>query len=98
MISSSLKTLGKVLLTARPEFITELFRSDTAREESSRKRARLDHSPSCEGVQQRANVKAAKCEKLAFVLYRRLRDSRWEVRDSTLEFVASLLQVNQGKT
>ena len=32
------------------------------------------------------------------MLYRRLRDSSWEVRDSTLEFVADLVQLDQGKS
>ena len=95
VISSSLKTLGKVLDTARPEFITELFSSGTTTEETSRKRARLDHSPPCEEEGKQMTAVRTR-EKLAFVLYRRLRDSRWEVRDSTLEFVGSLLQLNHG--
>ena len=44
-------------------------------------------------------MKRANREKLAFMLYRRLRDSRWEVRDSTLEFVGSLVPLgNLGKS
>ena len=47
-------------------------------------------------VQQEMTVKRVDSEKLALVLSQRLRDSRWEVKDSSLEFVASLLQVNHG--
>ena len=47
-------------------------------------------------VQQEMTVKRVDNEKLALVLSQRLRDSRWEVKDSSLEFVASLLQVNHG--
>ena len=97
MISSSLKTLGKVLRAARPEFITELFSSDTGMEDTTRKRVRLDSDASCEDVPQVMSIKVTNCEKLAFVLFRRLRDSRWEVRDSILEFIASLLLINNGE-
>ena len=85
-----------MLEVARPELITELFSCEMKSEEVPRKQPRLDHSPSSESVQQKTTVRAANSGKLAFVLYRRLRDSRWEVKDSTLEFVASLLQVNNG--
>ena len=94
MISTSLKTLGKVLFATRPEFLTKLFDSEIKTDEASKKRAKLEPGPLCEDAEQSSN----NCEKLAFMLYRRLWDSRWEVRDSTLEFVASLLElVNQGK-
>ena len=96
-MSSSLKTLAKVLNAARPEFITELFSGDKGKEDTTRKRVRLDNHASCEDVPQMMSIKAANYEKLAFVLFRRLRDSRWEVRDSTLEFIASLLLINNGE-
>lgn len=74
--------------------MTKLFNSEINTDEASNKRAKLELSPLCEDVEQSSNNH----EKLAFMLYRRLRDSRWEVRDSTLEFVGSLLElVNQGK-
>ncbi|XP_078347834.1 integrator complex assembly factor BRAT1-like [Oculina patagonica] len=94
VISTSLKTLGKVLDAARPAFLTELFNSEIkTTDERCKKRAKLENSPPCEDVQQSSTLKVENREKLAFMLYRRLRDSRWEVRDSTLEFVASLLQL-----
>lgn len=101
MISTALKTLEKVLDAARPAYITELFSNEmrTSDDGPNEKRVKLDHSPPCQGdVQQNSNSKTSNCEKLAFMLYRRLRDSRWEVRDSTLEFVAALLQLNQGRS
>lgn len=67
--------------------------------ETANKRARRENSPAFGDGEQSSDMKRANREKLAFVLYRRLRDSRWEVRDSTLEFVGSLLQLcNQGKS
>lgn len=93
MISSSLKTLGKLLNDTREEFITELF---SYQREIPTKQARLDSSDSWKDVQQEMTVKRVDSEKLALVLSQRLRDSRWEVKDSSLEFVASLLQVNHG--
>ena len=100
MISTALKTLGKILDAARPEFLAKLFNSEIrTADETSEKRAKLESSLPCEDIEQSSNIKAENREKLAFMLYRRLRDSRWEVRDSTLEFVASLLQLlNQGKS
>ena len=94
VISASLKTLGKVFDAAKPTYITNLFTSgvQTDNEEPDEKRAKLGHNL------QNANTKTSNREKLAFMLYRRLRDSRWEVRDSALEFVAGLLQLNQGKS
>ena len=96
MISSSLKTLGKLLNVARPEFITELFSCQTLSGEIPTKQARLDSSDSWKDVQQDMAVKRVDSEKLALVVSQRLCDSRWEVKDSSLEFVASLLQVNHG--
>lgn len=80
--------------------MAKLFNSEiTTADETSEKRAKLESSLPCEDIEQSSNIKAENREKLAFMLYRRLRDSRWEVRDSTLEFVASLLQLlNQGKS
>lgn len=84
----------------RPAFLTELFSSENGTtDETANKRAKLEKSSACGDVEQRSDIKRANREKLAFMLYRRLRDSRWEVRDSTLEFVASLLQLfNQGES
>lgn len=98
VISTALKTLGKVLNAARPGFLTELFSSGNgATGETANKRARRENSPAFGDGEQSSDMKRANREKLAFVLYRRLRDSRWEVRDSTLEFIGSLLQLcNQG--
>ena len=96
VISSSLKTLGKLLNVTREEFITELFSYQTLSGEIPTKQARLDSSDSWKDVQQEMTVKRVDSEKLALVLSQRLRDSRWEVKDSSLEFVASLLQVNHG--
>ena len=100
VISTALKTLGKVLNAARPGFFTELFSSGNgATGETANKRARRESSPVCGDGEQSSDMKRANREKLAFMLYRRLRDSRWEVRDSTLEFVGSLVQLcNQGKS
>ena len=96
VISSSLKTLGKLLNVTREELITELFSYQTLSGEIPTKQARLDSSDSWKDVQQEMTVKRVDSEKLALVLSQRLRDSRWEVKDSSLEFVASLLQVNHG--
>ena len=96
MISSSLKTLGKLLNITREEFITELFSYQTLSGEIPTKQARLGSSDPCKDVEQEMTVKRVDSEKLALVLSQRLRDSRWEVKDSSLEFVASLLQVNHG--
>ena len=96
VISSSLKTLGKLLNVTREELITELFSYQTLSGEIPTKQARLDGSDSLKDVQQEMTVKRVDSEKLALVLSQRLRDSRWEVKDSSLEFVASLLQVNHG--
>ena len=96
VISSSLKTLGKLLNVTREEFITELFSYQTLSGEIPTKQARLDSSESWKDGQQEMTVKRVDSEKLALVLSQRLRDSRWEVKDSSLEFVASLLQVNHG--
>ena len=96
MISSSLKTLGKLLNVTREELITELFSYQTLSGEIPTKQARLDSSESWKDGQQEMTVKRVDSEKLALVLSQRLRDSRWEVKDSSLEFVASLLQVNHG--
>ena len=96
VISSSLKTLGKLLNVTREEFITELFSYQTLSGEIPTKQARLDSSDPWKDVQQEMTVKRVDSEKLALVLSQRLRDSRWEVKDSSLEFVASLLQVNHG--
>ena len=96
VISSSLKTLGKLLNVTREEFITELFSYQTLSGEIPTKQARLDSSESWKDGQQEMTVKRVDSEKLALVLSQRLRDSRWEVKDSSLEFVASLLQVNDG--
>ena len=96
VISSSLKTLGKLLNVTREKFITELFSYQTLSGEIPTKQARLDSSDSWKDVQQEMTVKRVDSEKLALVLSQRLRDSRWEVKDSSLEFVASLLQVNHG--
>ena len=94
MISLSLKTLGKVLDSARDEFITELF---SRKDENLSKRARLE-SPAPEVEHLSAvDVKRANRDKLAFLLFRRLRDLRWEVRDSTLEFVESLLRLSNSE-
>ena len=93
--STSLKTLGKVFGAANPIYITKLFNSSDIQTDSEilgEKRARLDHHL------QNSNTKTSNLEKLAFMLYRRLRDSSWEVRDSTLEFVADLVQLDQGKS
>ena len=96
VISSSLKTLGKLLNVTREELITELFSYQTLSGEIPTKQARLDGSDSLKDVQQEMTVKRVDSEKLALVLSQRLRDSRWEVKDSSLEFVASLLQINHG--
>ena len=96
VISSSLKTLGKLLKVTREEFITELFSYQTLSGEIPTKQARLDSSESWKDGQQEMTVKRVDSEKLALLLSQRLRDSRWEVKDSSLEFVASLLQVNHG--
>ena len=96
VISSSLKTLGKLLNVTREEFITELFSYQTLSGEIPTKQARLDSSESWKDGQQEMTVKRVDSEKLALVLSQRLRDSRWEVKDSSLEFVASLLQVTHG--
>lgn len=93
-----MKTLGKVLESARPEFVTELFCSDAEKADTSRKRVRLDLDTTCKDLQQVTTVRAVNRDKLAFALFRRLRDSRWEVRDSTLEFVSSLLLMNNGES
>ena len=100
MISTALKTLGKVLNAARPGFLSELFSSGNgATGETANKRARRENDPACGDDVQSSDMKRANREKLAFTLYRRLRDSRWEVTDSTLEFVGSLVQLcNQGKS
>ena len=93
--STSLKTLGKVFGAAKPTYITKLFNNSNIQTDSEilgEKRARLDHHL------QNSNTKTSNREKLAFMLYRRLRDSSWEVRDSTLEFVADLVQLDQGKS
>lgn len=93
--STSLKTLGKVFGAANPIYITKLFNSSDIQTDSEilgEKRATLDHHL------QNSNTKTSNREKLAFMLYRRLRDSSWEVRDSTLEFVADLVQSDQGKS
>lgn len=93
--STSLKTLGKVFGAANPIYITKLFNSSDIQTDSEilgEKRARLDHHL------QNSNTKTSNLEKLAFMLYRRLRDSSWEVRDSTLEFVADLVQLDRGKS
>lgn len=84
----------------KPAFLTELFSNENgATDETANKRAKLEKNSACGDVEQRSDIKRANREKLAFMLYRRLRDSRWEVRDSTLEFVASLLKlVNQGES
>ena len=96
MISSSLKTLGKLLNVTREELITELFSYQTLSGEIPTKQARLDGTDSWKDGQQEVTVKRVDSEKLALVLSQRLRDCRWEVKDSSLEFVASLLQVNHG--
>ena len=96
VMSSSLKTFGKVLDIARPDFIAELFSCEPSSEDIPRKQARLGSNVSLDVQQNTTSVEAANSEKLAFVLFQRLRDSRWEVKDSTLEFVASLLRVNHG--
>lgn len=96
MISSSLKTLGELLNVTREEFITGLFSCQTLSGEIPTKQVRLDSSDLWKDVQQEMTVKRVDSEKLALVLSQRLRDSRWEVKDSSLEFVASLLQVNHG--
>ena len=96
MISSSLKTLGELLNITREEFITGLFSCQTLSGEIPTKQVGLDSSDSWKDVQQEMTVKRVDSEKLALVLSQRLRDSRWEVKDSSLEFVASLLQVNHG--
>lgn len=96
MISSSLKTLGELLNVTREEFITGLFSCQTLSGEIPTKQVGLDSSDSWKDVQQEMTVKRVDSEKLALVLSQRLRDSRWEVKDSSLEFVASLLQVNHG--
>ena len=94
MISLSLKTLDKVLDSAKDEFITELF---SRKDETLSKRARFESpEPEVELVSA-VDVKRVNCDKLAFLLFRRLRDSRWEVRDSTLEFVESLLRLNNSE-
>ena len=93
--STSLKTLGKVFGAAKPTYITKLFNNSDIQTDSEilgEKRARLDHHL------QNSNTKTSNREKLAFMLYRRLRDSSWEVRDSTLEFVADLVHLDQGKS
>ena len=93
-------TLGKVLNAARPGVLTELFgNGNEATGETANKRARRENSSACGDGKQSSDMKRANREKLAFMLYRRLRDSSWEVRDSTLEFVGSLVQLcNQGKS
>jgi len=93
VISLSLKTLDKVLDSAKDEFITELF---SRKDETLSKRARFESpEPEVELVSA-VDVKRVNCDKLAFLLFRRLRDSRWEVRDSTLEFVESPLRLNNS--
>ena len=84
----------------KPGFLSELFSSDNgSTDETAKKRARLENSPAYGDGEQSSDMKRANREKLAFMLYRRLRDSRWEVRDSTLEFVGSLVQLcSQGKS
>ena len=94
MISLSLKTLDKVLGPAKDEFITELF---SRKGETLSKRARFESSAPEVELVSAVDVKRVNCDKLAFLLFRRLRDSRWEVRDSTLEFVESLLRLNNSK-
>lgn len=91
VISLSLKTLGKVLDSAGDEFVKELF---SRREETSPKRARFDGGTPGQASPPEISVKEANRAKLAFLMFRRLRDSRWEVRDSTLEFVESLMRLN----
>ncbi|XP_068672973.1 BRCA1-associated ATM activator 1-like isoform X3 [Montipora foliosa] len=91
VISLSLKTLGKVLDSSRDEFVKELF---SRREETSPKRARFDGGTPGQASPPEISVKEANRAKLAFLMFRRLRDSRWEVRDSTLEFVESLMRLN----
>ena len=100
MISTALKTLGKVLNAMKPGYLTELFSCENGTTgETANKRVRLENSPSCGDGEQSSDIKRANREKLAFMLYRRLRDSRWEVRDSTLEFVGSLVHLsNRGKS
>ena len=94
VISLSLKTLGKVLDSAGDEFVKELF---SRREETSPKRARFDGGTPGQASPPEISVKEANRAKLAFLMFRRLRDSRWEVRDSTLEFVESLMRLNNGE-
>ena len=96
MISSSLKALGKLINVARAEFITELFSHEPLSGEIPPKQVRLDSSDSWKDVQQELTVRRVDSDMLALVLSQRLRDSRWEVKDSSLEFVPSLLQVNHG--
>ena len=99
MISAALKTLGKVLNAMKPGFLTELFRRENrTTDETANKRARLENSAACGDDERSSDMKRANREKLAFLLFRRLRDSGWEVRDSMLEFVGSLVRLsNQGK-
>ena len=94
MISLSLKTLDKVLDSAKDEFITELF---SRKDETLSKRARFESPASEVELVSAVDVKRVNCDKLAFLLFRRLRDSRWEVRDSTLEFVESLLRLKNSE-
>ncbi|XP_074624417.1 integrator complex assembly factor BRAT1-like, partial [Acropora palmata] len=94
VISSSLKALGKLINVARAEFITELFSHEPLSGEIPPKQVRLDSSDSWKDVQQELTVRRVDSDMLALVLSQRLRDSRWEVKDSSLEFVPSLLQVN----
>ena len=95
-----MKTLEKVLYAVKPGFLTDLFSSENGTsDETANKRARLENSPACRDGERGSDMKRANREKLAFMLYRRLRDSRWEVRDSTLEFIGSLVQLgNLGKS
>lgn len=95
-----MKTLGKVLYAAKPGFLTDLFSSENGTlDETANKRARLENSLACRDGGRISDMKRANREKLAFILYRRLRDSSWEVRDSTLEFVGSLVALGSpGKS
>ena len=97
MISLVLKTLGTFFKTAQQDFIDELFRSETAKETVC-KQPRLEcYSKTEEQGTSFVMDKAPKLQKFAFVLCRRLRDPRWEVKDSTLEFIESMVQLKNGK-
>lgn len=95
-----MKTLGKVLYAVKPGFLTDLFSSENGTlDETAKKRARLENSLASRDGERSSDMKRANREKLAFMLYRRLRDSSWEVRDSTLEFVGSLVLLDSpGKS